>query len=47
MSEDVWIYFKNEYEKCSFSVVPGHWPDFKSCAEVDRWIEVIEEILQQ
>lgn len=32
-------YFWQKYENASFRVVPGHWPDFQSKEEVDKWIE--------
>ena len=37
-------YFYQQYENSSFRVVPGHWPEFKSKEEVDRWIELNEQI---
>lgn len=43
MTSDVWDYFKNRYEKANFTVVPGHWPDFKSKEAVDTWIELMED----
>lgn len=44
MTDEVWRYFIGQYEKCSFRVVPGHWPDFKSKEDVDKWIQVSEKI---
>jgi hypothetical protein len=36
-------YFYAKYEKASFRVMPGHWPDFLSKEEVDLWIKECEE----
>lgn len=43
-TDDVFEYFKEQYEKASFRVVPGHWPDFESKEEVDRWISMHETL---
>ena len=39
MTKEVEEYFFERYEKCGFRVVPGHWPDFKSKEEVDKWFD--------
>ena len=39
MEKDVELYFLERYKKADFRVVPGHWPDFKTRAEADEWIE--------
>ena len=44
MTDEVWKYFLKKYEKAGFRVVPGHWPDFKSKEDVDRWIHLMEEM---
>jgi hypothetical protein len=32
--DEVTAYFFERYEKASFRVVPGHWPDFKATKEL-------------
>jgi L-arabinose isomerase len=39
MNQEIETYFAEQYKKAKFTVVPGHWPDFKSKEEVDKWIE--------
>jgi hypothetical protein len=39
MTNEIFEYFKKEYEKCRIKVVPYHWPDFKTKEEVDEWIK--------
>lgn len=39
-------YFFEKYEKANFRVVPGHWPDFKSKAQVDIWIQFMEDVFK-
>ena len=39
MTTEVSKYFQKQYKELGVRVVPGHWPDFKSKAEVDKWIE--------
>lgn len=36
--DEVMEYFKKRYEECEVTVVPGHWPQFKTKVEVDKWI---------
>lgn len=43
-TDEVFEYFKEQYEKASFRVVPGHWPDFESKEEVDRCISMHEAL---
>ena len=45
MKKDVMEYFKSEYEKASFRVVPGHWPDFKTKDEVSDWLINMEAFI--
>lgn len=45
MKKDVYDYFIQQYEKASFRVVPGHWPDFATKEEVDRWIKMTQDML--
>ena len=45
MTDEVWKYFLGKYRKCDFRVVPGHWPDFKSKEDVDKWIQSNEKLL--
>jgi len=44
MTDAVWKYFWEKYRKCDFRVVPGHWPDFKSKEDVDKWIQSHEKL---
>lgn len=44
MTDEVWKYFCARYRKCDFCVVPYHWPDFKSKADVDKWIQFMEKL---
>ena len=43
--DEVMAYLER-YEKSSFRVVPGHWPDFKTKEEVDEYIDVTEKIME-
>lgn len=43
---DVMAYFFEKYEKANFSVVPGHWPDFKTKEEVDEYMDANEKIIE-
>lgn len=38
MDDEIKAYFAEKYEKSRVKVVPGHWPDFQSKAEVDEWL---------
>lgn len=42
--DEVREYFHEEYAKINVKVVPGHWPNFKSKEEVDRWIEHMKKL---
>lgn len=42
MTKEVSEYFRDKYSKASFRVVPGHWPDFKSKEEVDKWMVMVQ-----
>jgi len=42
--EEAGKYFLEQYQKASFRVVPGHWPEFRSKKEVDKWIKASETI---
>ena len=44
MTDEVWKYFWEKYRKCDFRVVPGHWPNFKSKEDVDKWIQSNEKL---
>ncbi len=44
--DDVEQYFYKRYEKAGFTVVPGHWPKFKTEAEVDEWFDLHERVLE-
>ena len=43
MEKEVEAYFIEKYKKANIKLVPGHWPDFKSKEEVDRWISILEK----
>lgn len=38
--DEVMEYFQKWYAKSDIRVVPGHWPNFKTKAEVDKWFEI-------
>lgn len=40
MEKEIEQYFYEQYEKCGFKLVPGHWPDFKTIEEVDKWFRM-------
>ena len=44
MTDEVWKYSLEQYRKCDFRVTPGHWPDFKSKEDVDKWIQFMEKL---
>lgn len=46
MTKEVETYFLKEYEQCPIKVVPGHWPDFKTKEEVDKWINFISDMMK-
>ena len=43
MTNEVQKYFLAKYQKASFRVVPGHWPDFESKEQVDEWIHGMKD----
>jgi len=45
--DEVMAYFFERYEKASFRVVPGHWPDFQTKEEVDEYIDATEKIIEK
>lgn len=45
MSDEVFEYFMERYKTAKFRVVPGHWPNFKSKEQVDKWFAFAEDIL--
>lgn len=50
MREEAKLYFIEEYQKQDIRVAPGHWPDFATKEEVDKWIEglrVQKEIMEE
>jgi hypothetical protein len=44
--DEVMTYFFERYERASFRVVPGHWPNFKTKEEVDEYIDTTEKIMK-
>lgn len=44
MTKEVSEYFREQYGRASFRVVPGHWPDFKSKEEVDKWMVMMQKM---
>lgn len=47
MSNEIYQYFMEKYKKSDFTVLPGHWPDFKSKEEVDKWFEIINSMFNE
>ena len=47
MTDEVKKYFMEQYEKSDIRVVPGHWPDFKSKEEVDKWLNLMESMAKK
>lgn len=43
---EVEAYFNEQYEKVGIKVVPGHWPEMKTKADVDKWIKNIKLVDQ-
>lgn len=43
--DEVMAYFFERYKGASFTVVPGHWPDFQTKEEVDEYIDATEKIM--
>jgi hypothetical protein len=39
---EVMEYFAEQYQKTNFRLMPGHWPDFHTKEEVDKWISSME-----
>ena len=44
MNAKVKAYFNEQYSKTGICVVPGHWPDFQTKQEVDRWLEIVQAL---
>lgn len=44
MTNEIFEYFKIKYKESNITVVPGHWPDFKSKEEIDKWIKIMESM---
>lgn len=44
MTKEVEKYFKEQYQKEKWRVVPGHWPNFESKEHVDRWIKLMRSL---
>ncbi|MCD3223813.1 hypothetical protein [Clostridium botulinum] len=47
MNKEVRTYLDKQYSAANFTVVPGHWPDFKSKKQVDKWIKVNNSIMEE
>ncbi|WP_251861061.1 hypothetical protein [Clostridium sp. Marseille-Q2269] len=47
MSNEIYEYFMEKYKKANFKVVPGHWPNFKTKEEVDKWLKIMELMLDE
>ena len=45
MSDEVYEYFLERYQKAKFRVVPGHCPNFKSKEHVDKWFKFVDDIM--
>ncbi|MEN6567156.1 MAG: hypothetical protein ABFC57_12750 [Veillonellales bacterium] len=44
MTDEVWNYFRKRYKESDVRVVPGHWPDFKTKEEVDKWFKIVNSM---
>lgn len=42
MDKEVEQYFYEKYKKSKIKVVPGHWPNFKTKEEVDKWFKFLK-----
>ena len=47
MTKDVEKYFFEQYEKASFKVPYGHWPDFETKRDAFNWIQFMEKIVKE
>lgn len=47
VTEEIQKYFFEQYQKASFRVVPGHWPNFKTKEDVDKWIKQMEKLINE
>lgn len=43
-NDEVREYFHQEYKNINVEVVPGHWPNFKTKEEVDKWIQFMTKV---
>ena len=46
MTDEIRIYFNEQYGNSDFLVAYGHWPDFKTKREVDNWIKENESLIK-
>lgn len=44
MTDEIRQYAKEQLRKNDINIVPGHHPDFRDKAHVDRWIGMIKAI---
>ena len=47
MTDEIKEYFIEKYKICDVKVVPGHWPDFKSKEEVNKWIKFLKSMFNK
>lgn len=47
MKKEIEDYFFEKYKKAKFRVVYGHWPDFKSKEDVDKWFSFMEMMIEE
>lgn len=43
-NDEVRKYFYEEYQKINVRVTPGHYPNFKTKDEVDKWIDFMKKV---
>ncbi len=43
-NDEVRKYFHEQYAKINIQVVPGHWPNFQTKEEVDKWIKHMKKL---
>lgn len=44
MTKEIETYFWDKYNRQDIRVVHGHWPDFKTKEDVDKWLIFINKV---
>jgi hypothetical protein len=47
MTNELKKYFFEQCKKNDIKVVPGHWPDFKTKEDVDKWINLMTSMFEK